>query len=215
MPYKVFNSHANDYDAWYDSEPGKAIFAMEADCLKPLLYKHDRPYLEVGVGSGRFAEALGIEFGVEPATALMHMAESRGIKVTEAVGEELPFPDNTFGGVLIALTLCFITDPQQVLREVRRVLKPGGGVVLGLILRDSPWSEFYIAKGSRGHPLYSRARFFLKGEVGNLLKTAGFTALKYRSVLFQPPGQNNYHVESPVSGYRRSAGFVAIKAVLP
>ena len=92
MSYQVFDSRASEYDAWYDTKAGKAIFAMEVDCLKPLLHRYSRPYLEVGVGSGRFAQALEIEYGVEPAPAMVYMAKARGVKVTEATGEELPFP---------------------------------------------------------------------------------------------------------------------------
>ncbi len=90
MSYQAFDAHAGEYDSWYDSKAGSAIFAMEVDCLKPLLHKYNRPYLEVGTGSGRFAQALGIEYGVDPAPALLGMARARGIKVLEVRGEELP-----------------------------------------------------------------------------------------------------------------------------
>ena len=210
MPYHVFDSHASEYDAWYDTEAGKAIFAMEVDCLKPLLYGYGRPYLEVGVGSGRFAQALEIEYGVEPAPALAHMAIARGVKVTEATGEELPFPDEMFGGLLMAFTLCFLDDPQKALEEAWRVLQPEGGLVLGLILRDSPWGEFYTRKGREGHPIYSKARFFSKEDVENLLQMCGFKVPDYRSTLLQPPGRSTYQHESSVTGYFQSAGFVAI-----
>ena len=210
MPYQVFDSRASEYDAWYDTEAGKAIFTMEVECLKPLLQRYSRPYLEVGVGSGRFAQALEIEYGVEPAPALAKMAKARGIKVTEATGEELPFPSEMFGGLLMAFTLCFLGNPQKALREVWRVLKPEGGLVLGLILRNSPWAEFYAGKGREGHPIYSKARFFSKEDVENLLQICGFKVLDYRSTLFRLPGQSIYQSESPVSGYQQSAGFVAI-----
>ena len=79
MQDDVFDAHADKYDAWYDSEAGSAIFAMEVDCLKPLLHKYNKPYLEIGVGSGRFAQVLGIGYGVDPSVVPLHMAESRGI----------------------------------------------------------------------------------------------------------------------------------------
>jgi SAM-dependent methyltransferase len=210
--YKAFDAYASEYDAWYDSEPGATIFAMEAECLQPLLHSYWRPYLEVGVGSGRFAHAFGIECGVDPASALLEKAKSRGIKVWRASGGKLPFPSGSFGGVLIALTLCFVDHPALVLREVSRVLVSGGGLVLGLILKDSPWAEFYVSKGKEGHPIYSRARFFSKDEVENLLQQSEFDVVQYRSVLFQPPGQSSYHFECPVSAYRRSSGFTAISS---
>ncbi|TET13225.1 MAG: class I SAM-dependent methyltransferase [Dehalococcoidia bacterium] len=130
MSYQAFDTHAGEYDAWYDSEVESTIFAMEEDCLRPLLNRHKRPYLEIGVGSGRFGETLGIEYGVDPAPAPLRMAVSRGIRALKATGERLPFADGMFGGILIALTLCFVDDPASVLQEARRVLLPGGGLVL-------------------------------------------------------------------------------------
>ncbi len=210
MPYQVFGSHASEYDAWYDTEAGKAIFAMEVDCLKPFLHSYTRPYLEIGVGSGRFAQALGVEYGVDPAPALLEKAKSRDIKVHRAVGEKLPFPDGNFGGVLIALTLCFVDDPAMVIHEASRVLVPGGGLALGLILQGSPWAEFYAKKRKESHPIYSQARFFSKDELEHLLWLSRFKELRYRSVLFQSPGQSIYHTEKPVDGYFKDAGFAAI-----
>lgn len=160
MSYQVFDTRADEYDAWFDSEPGAAIFAMEMACLQPLLYRFPRPYLEVGAGSGRFAQALGIENGVDSAPALLKKARARGIKVKRAGGEKLPFKSSSFESVLIALTLCFADDPLQMLREVSRVLVNDGGLVLGLILEDSPWGKFYAGKAKEGHPIYSKARFF-------------------------------------------------------
>jgi ubiquinone/menaquinone biosynthesis C-methylase UbiE len=212
MPYDVFDGYAIEYDTWYDTEAGKAIFAMEVDCLKPLLHKYDRPYVEVGAGSGRFARALGIEYGVEPALSLANIARNRDIKISAAVAEKLPFPDSMFGGVLIAFALCFLDNPQKALQESWRVLRPEGGLVLGLILRDSPWAEYYTKKGKEGHPIYSKARFFSKDEVEDLLKHSGFKVLEYSSTLYQPPGQRSYQYETPFPGYNQSAGFVAVKS---
>jgi len=212
MSYQAFDTHADEYDAWFDNEPGAAIFAMEVECLQPLLHSHYRPYLEVGVGSGRFAQALGIEYGVDPALALLKKAKARGIRVKRASGEKLPFSSGSFGGILIALTLCFVDDPLQVLREVYRVLMPNGGLVLGLILKESPWARFYIDKAEEGHYIYSKARFFSKDEVESLLHLSGFENFQYRSVLFQPPGQGSYHFERPLSACLKSSGFTAISA---
>lgn len=154
---------------------------MEVDCLKPLLHRYGLPYLEVGVGSGRFAQALGIEYGVEPALALVHMARARGVNGTEATSEKLPFPDKMFGGLLMAFTLCFLDKPQKALQEAWRVIQPEGGLVLGLILRNSPWAEFYANKGREGHPIYSKARFLSKDEVESLLYMCGFKIPEYSS----------------------------------
>ena len=111
MQNNIFNAQADGYDAWYDTELGKSIFTMEVDCLKPLLHRHKRPYLEIGVGSGQFAQALGVEYGVDPSLALLSKAQYRGIRTLKNTGEKLPFVDELIGRVLIALTLCFVDDP--------------------------------------------------------------------------------------------------------
>jgi len=138
------------------------------------------------------------------------VASSRGVKIAEAAGEELPFPDEMFGGILIAFTLCFLDNPQKAFEEARRVLQPEGGLVLGLMFRGSPWAEFYAKKGKEGHPIYSQARFFSKDEVEHLLLLSGFNKPRYRSVLFQPPGLRTYQHETPVSSYFQLASFVAV-----
>jgi SAM-dependent methyltransferase len=210
VSYRAFNAHADEYDAWFDSEPGATVFATEVECLRPLLHSYPRPYLEVGVGSGRFAQALGIEYGVDPALALLTKAKARDTNVIRARGEKLPFASGSFGGALLALTLCFVDYPLRALREVSRVLVSNGGLVLGLILKESPWAESYMAKAKEGHPIYSQARFFSKNEVESLLHQSGFDNFHYRSVLFQPPEQGFYHLERPLSAYRKSSGFTAI-----
>src|SRR3972149_5335474 len=53
--HRVFDEYAERYDAWYDSPKGRALLGTEVACLRPLLSQFPQPYLEVGVGTGRFA----------------------------------------------------------------------------------------------------------------------------------------------------------------
>ena len=64
MSYRVLENCAGEYDAWHDSEEGKATLTMEVKCVQPLQCACPRPYLEVGVGSERFVQAPGTEYGV-------------------------------------------------------------------------------------------------------------------------------------------------------
>lgn len=58
------------------------------------------PSLEIGVGTGRFAEALGIEYGVDVSGRVLELAKRRGITVVEGSGENLPFRDESFAPYL-------------------------------------------------------------------------------------------------------------------
>ena len=58
-PKPVFDPIADAYDRWYDAPEGKAIFREELLCLQELCGDGSGRWLEVGVGTGRFAAALG------------------------------------------------------------------------------------------------------------------------------------------------------------
>ncbi|MBI3989126.1 MAG: class I SAM-dependent methyltransferase [candidate division NC10 bacterium] len=208
-----FNTDADRYDAWYDTPKGRVLLASEVACLKPFLQRFPRPSLEVGVGTGRFAQALGIGYGVDPSSRALDKARERGVKVVLGVGEALPFRNDGFGAVLMAFTLCFVQDPSMVLREIHRVLFAGGGLVLGLLLKGTPWADFYAERGREGDPLFRTAHFYAREEVEALLKEHGLSVTSSRSTLFQPPGLEMYREEEPVDGSVPGAGFVAMLAV--
>jgi len=207
---RVFNSLASDYDAWFEQE-GRLIFASEVEALRPVLSLLPRPWIEVGVGSGRFAQALGIDIGLDPSSKLLEIARSRGINVFLGRGEEMPFQDGVFGTVFFVVTLCFVDSPRRTLSEAARLLKSGGKVVLGMVLRGSPWGQLYQAEKQRGHRFYSHAMFYSYGEVDVLLKQAGFSVEQVTSTLFQNPGEVN-HTELPRQGFSADAGFTVILA---
>lgn len=52
--------------------------------------------------------------------------QHREAAVVQQVGENLPFADASFDTVVTTLVLCMVRDPDEVVREVRRVLRPGG-----------------------------------------------------------------------------------------
>lgn len=206
----IFDREAGRYDAWFASPRGQALFASEVLCLKRLSAGLPRPWLEVGVGTGRFAEALGIEVGVDPAREALRYAVSRGVKVMAAWGEALPFRDREFGAVFVIVTLCFAGDPAGLLREARRVVAEGGGVVLGIVPAESPWGRSYGKQAAAGHLFYSQARFFALAELKRLARAAGLRPERAASTLFQQPGRRSYEVEPPRDESSRKAGFVAL-----
>ena len=209
MSSDVFDWGAARYDAWYDTPRGGAIWAEELDAICPLLAGLPRPWLEVGVGTGRFAACLGIEVGVDPALHALRFASNRGIRVAAARGEALPFRTATFGAVLITVTLCFVADPLAVLREAQRVMRPAGGMVLGLILAQSPWGQHYQRLAAQGHPTYRSARFLPWRDVIALLHTAGLRIVRTRSALFWSP-EAEPAPQPARDGMTPLAGFTAL-----
>lgn len=94
--------------------------------------------LEVGAGTGfnfrYYPEGLEV-IAIEPDAGMRKKARGRArwyanITVESADAESLPFADGTFDTVVVTLALCSVDDPEAALREVHRVLKPGGRVLL-------------------------------------------------------------------------------------
>lgn len=206
----VFDSLASDYDAWFDGE-GKSVFATEIQAFRSVLDLLPKPWLEIGVGSGRFAQALGIETGLDPSLKLVEMARRRGVDAFLGQGEQAPFQGEVFGTAFLIVTLCFVDSPSMVLREINRLVKEGGKLVLGLVLRESPWGRFYQARKKEGHRFYKYATFYGFEEVRSLLEQAGFAIEEVVSTLLQKPGEVR-GIESPLKGLSSDAGFVVIVA---
>jgi len=205
-----FDILASAYDAWFEEE-GKLIFDIEVRAFQEVLHTLPKPWLEVGVGSGRFAQALGIKTGIDPSVKLLEMAKRRGITGFLARGEEKFFDAETFGTVFLIVTLCFVNSPLAVMREAHRILKTEGKIVLGLVLRESPWGQFYSAKKEEGHRFYKQATFYSYQEVLELLKRCGFATGKVLSTLFQRPNEV-IEMESPREDFYPDAGFTIVVA---
>ena len=97
--------------------------------------------LEVGAGSGlNFAlyqpgQVERVE-AIEPDATMRRYAEARlaaapvPITLTAAAAETLPFVEATFDSVVATLVFCSVSDPLRSLGEIKRVLKPGGALLL-------------------------------------------------------------------------------------
>jgi ubiquinone/menaquinone biosynthesis C-methylase UbiE len=208
---ETFDLYAEDYDRWFDTPEGKVLFAVEVKAVKLVIKDLEKPFLEIGVGTGRFAEQLGIEIGIDTSSNVLEIAKKRGIKVERAKGESLPFKNESFGAVFLFFTLCFVEEPEMVLSEAKRVLKTGGGLIVGIINRESPWGKLYLKKKGEKHPIYKYARFYSINEVAGMVEKAGMVIEAYSSTLCQPPSQVPYE-KSVHNELIENAGFVCILA---
>jgi ubiquinone/menaquinone biosynthesis C-methylase UbiE len=206
-----FDSLAADYDRWFDSKDGNIIFASEVRALKKVLPALPKPWLEIGVGSGRFAQALGITTGLDLSGRLLEIARSRGIITLQGNIEDYSLPSESFGTVFLIMTLSFIERPAVALKEIRRILKPAGRIVLGDVPSSSCWGELYLHKKLNAHPFYEKANFYAYDELTNLLEQAGFKIDMTVSTLLQKPGQLTT-LELPLNDYHKDAGFLVIAA---
>lgn len=140
--------------------------------------------LEIGVGSGLNLPfyGAGVEhlYALDPSEELLTMArkKARGIALPIEFlahsGEEIPLDAGSVDTVVTTWTLCSIPDPAQALKEMKRVLKPGGTL---LFAEHGLAPEAQVQRWQqRLNPLWSRftGGCNLNRKIDQLIRAAGF-----------------------------------------
>ncbi len=114
----------------------------------------DGRILDNGCGLGTYLAALAADsdqrFGLEVEWERARSARATATGVVQAVGEALPFADNSFDFILSNEVLEHVTDDRQALMEMARVLRPGGRIIIFCPNRWYPVEQ---------HGIYWRGRY--------------------------------------------------------
>jgi len=101
--------------------------------------------LDVGCGSGATVDRLNSVYqlraiGLDPSGKLLENGKKKNpsLNLIQGKGEDLPFPMNDLDGVFAECTLSVMEDPDKVLEEIFRVLKPGGWLVINDVYTRNP-----------------------------------------------------------------------------
>ncbi len=201
-----FETHHRRYDDWFEHHA--AAYQSELLAIRALLPWEGRG-LSIGVGTGRFAAPLGVSFGIDPAPRVLAYARGRGVSVVQGVAEALPFTDGSFDYALSVTTICFVDDIGCMLNEARRVLRLGGGLVIGFIDRTSGLGQHYLAHQAES-VFYREATFYSADELERQLGNSGFSAPVWVQTLSKPLPEIT--AVEPIRAGRGEGAFVAVKA---
>src|SRR6202521_1504558 len=135
--------------------------------------------LDVATGTGAVARELVAQtgcsvVGVDQSAGMLAEAGRRSngrIELAEASAEQLPFADGEFDGLTFTYLLRYVDDPAATLRELARVVRPGGsiaGLEFGLP-SGRPWHALWRAYTRVGLPLLGRAVSPEWAQVGRFL----------------------------------------------
>jgi len=141
---------------------------------------------ELGCGGGINQEmydpsAITSYAGIDPHAGLLcdtrEQAAARfgaSVDIREGVGEDIPFAGSSFDTVVCTYTLCSVHDPDKVMSELRRVLKPSGRL---LFLEHGRAPDASVSKWQeRIEPAWKRlcGGCHLTRPIGSALRGAGF-----------------------------------------
>lgn len=200
----LFDQNTLEYDQWFDKH--SFVYQSEILAIQQAIPKN-KTGIEIGVGTGRFAEPLNIKFGVEPSENMARLAEQRGITVYRAYAENLPIDNASFDFVLMVTAVCFLSDIPKAFSEVYRILKPQGEIILAIVDKNSDLGKKYEKEKSE-NKFYKDAHFHSTQEITELLKQADFQNFSYWQTLTKV---SENKIEQPTQGFGKGS-FVVIKA---
>ena len=219
------------YERWRQTTLGSITETRELevvfDLAGPLT---DRRLLDVGYGDGTYAiEAArrgAVVTGVDTSEAMIRAAGRRanhhGVNVDLLLGDAraLPFEDETFDVVVAVTVLCFVPQPLDAVREMARVLTPGGRLVIGELGRWSTWAAWRRLRGWFGSAMWRHAMFRSARQLSALIRRAGLEPERVRGAVYYPPFTPIARVLAPldrVPGGITTAGaaFLATIATKP
>jgi ubiquinone/menaquinone biosynthesis C-methylase UbiE len=188
-PADIYDRFVGRYGPWLASAMCEAAGVREGERA-----------LDVGCGPGalvaKLAEIVGVESvaGIDPSEPFVQAARARvpGARILVGSAESIPFSDGEFDATLSQLVVNFLTDPDQGLREMSRVTRPGGTVAGcvwdygdGMTMLRTFWEAAAALDPERATPRMEShtMRFSRPEELGGLWENAGLTEVEVSPIV--------------------------------
>ena len=220
------------YARWRDSSLGDITEALEHRVILTMSGTlANKSVLDVGCGDGTLprvfarhgaAHLAGCDLDTRMVDRARAEALREGIAIDLSVASALalPYPDASFDVVTCITVLAFIPDAGSAIREMARVLRPGGRLVVGDLGKWSIWAARRRIRGWFGARFWRGARFRTAGELSGLVRDAGLTVAAVEGAIFFPPWTPLARLMAPLD--RRlgqmttlGAAFVAVLGTKP
>jgi ubiquinone/menaquinone biosynthesis C-methylase UbiE len=168
--------------------------------------------LEIGYGMGLIGEAFGktgwrltcLDQSISSLASLKERLSQANVHATFEQSDLLKFPlaSHSFDAAICINTLEFQTRPSDTLREISRVLRPGGRAAIVAFNKFSPWGVEAVARNVRDvGRSESQYRAFAKYEFVKMLKMAGFSIISVKERACYLPGSKNPNgITLPLTG---------------
>ncbi|MGE0578673.1 MAG: class I SAM-dependent methyltransferase [Reyranella sp.] len=187
------------YATWRASSLGEIVEALEHRLLLRLAGDlQGRAVLDVGCGDGTLARALAgagaaSVAGCDTDPRMIARAAARSVQPDTAVryavadATRLPFADASFDVVTVVTVLAFIADAEGAVREMARVLRPGGRLVIGELGKWSLWAARRRVRGWLGAGIWRTATFRTAAGLRALAEAARLDVEQVTGAIFFPP----------------------------
>jgi len=190
----IFDFHeSRAYARWLEQDDARAVSAFAhrliIDMLKP---SKGESVLDIGCGTGNSLKPFldcGIDgTGIDASPYMLDLAMQTlgtGVDLHRGMAEDLPFEDSSFNYACLNITLAFVDQPEQVIREACRVAKDK--IFIGVFNRYAIKGIQRRIRGIFSPTIFTRARFYSVWEIKHMLRQIlGDVPLFWRTVCHLP-----------------------------
>jgi ubiquinone/menaquinone biosynthesis C-methylase UbiE len=179
---QLFDEWPEAYDKWFTTSTGSLVKKYEAELILDLLKpKPGEVILDAGCGTGVFtldilsigSQVIGLDISLP---MLIHAGKKlKGFPFERVLADisNLPFPESSFDKVVSVTAVEFIKDAQGAVKELFRVTKRGGCIVLATLNSLSPWASRRKAEAEERQTIFGRAIFRSPDELSSLASVKG------------------------------------------
>lgn len=173
----LFDSKADTYDDFCETPLGHFVNEVERNMIaSSAVPKPNERAIDLGCGTGTYTtwlQTLGLQAcGVDVSQGMLDTARRKSNNpdvFIQADLRKLPFQNETFDLAIANVVLEFVSEPETVVKEARRILRPEGRLVIGFIRKNSLWGQKYLRRGEEDpSSVYHHARFFSVREAASL-----------------------------------------------
>jgi len=179
---QLFDDWPDRYEKWFTTPIGALVKRVEWELIDDLLKPGPGEFiLDAGCGTGVFtldmiscgARVVGLDLSLSMIQKARQKGASSQLRIISADILRLPFLENSFDKTVSITALEFIPDGRKAIKELFRVTRKGGTLVVATLNSLSPWAERRREEGQKGHSLFSKAFFRSPGELAALAPVKG------------------------------------------
>ena len=179
---QLFDEWPEAYDRWFTTPIGSLVKKFEAELILDLLKpKRGEIIIDAGCGTGVFtldisssgSRVVGLDISLPMLIHAGKKLEGFPFQMVLADMLNLPFPESSFDKVVSVTTLEFIEDAKGAVKELLRITKRGGCIVVATLNSLSPWASRRMAEAKQGHTIFEKAIFRSPGELRSLTSLEG------------------------------------------
>jgi len=217
---QLFDEWPEAYDRWFTTPIGSLVEKYETELILDLLKpEKGETILDAGCGTGIFtldilssgSKVIGLDISLPMLIQAREKLRGFPFQIVLADMLNLPFQESSFDKVVSITAIEFIEDAKAAVRELFRVTRRRGTIVVATLNRLSPWASKRIAEARERHSIFEKAIFRSPDDLCSLVPAKGEVKT---AIHFQKEDDPENAVEIEREGQRKNlntGAFVAAK----